>query len=504
MDQNNGGILGKINTPTTSVASGVWSLDSQFEAQSSSIWPLAFPQTTIANSCRFDDGSSDFLSKTFGSDGNQQIMTISFWMKRSDLSGTKEVISQGSGSACHINFQSSGTLEMNLRNSVDGGSNVFLITNRLFRDSSAWYHIVLALDTTQGTASNRAKLYVNGVQETSFGTENYPGQNGNLFFNEASAMQIGEDTGGSNSNFDGYLTEFIFIDGQQLLPTSFGIFNTVSNVWEPRAYTGTYGTNGYRLDFADSSALGNDVSGNNNDFTVNNLTSIDQTTDTCSNNFATWNPLVGSNAGGSTVYYPTLEDGNTKATPGNAAQNSIAVSTIGVSSGKWYAEFILISESDSGADSSIGVTDDLSAFQTENVQTSSQVLYSDSGSVHNRASSSSSGTSFSTGDIIGVALDLDNDNIYFSKNGTFINSGAPTSGATGTGAYSLGSGTNEYFFMVGDSRTGGSSVFRANFGNPSASISSGNADANGHGNFEYAVPSGYFALCTKNLAEFGG
>ena len=503
MDQNNGGILGKINTPTTTVASGVWSLDSQFEAQSSSIWPLAFPQTTIANSCRFDDGSSDFLSKTFGSAGNQQIMTISFWMKRSDLSGTKEVISQGSGSACHINFQSSGTLEMNLRNSVDGGSNVFLITNRLFRDVSAWYHIVLALDTTQGTASNRAKLYVNGVQETSFGTENYPGQNGNLFFNEASAMQIGEDTGGSNSNFDGYLTEFIFIDGQQLLPTSFGIFNTVSNVWEPSAYTGTYGTNGYRLDFADSSALGNDVSGNNNDFTVNNLTSIDQSTDTCSNNFATWNPLVGSNAGGSTVYYPTLEDGNTKATPGNAAQNSIAVSTIGVSSGKWYAEFILISESDSGADSSIGVTDDLSAFQTENVQTSSQVLYSDSGSVHNRASSSSSGTSFSTGDVIGVALDLDNDNIYFSKNGTFINSGAPTSGATGTGAYSLGSGTNEYFFMVGDSRTGGSSVFRANFGNPSASISSGNADANGHGNFEYAPPSGYFALCTKNLAEYG-
>ena len=144
----------------------------------------------VANSLRFNDGSSDFLSKTFSSAGNQQKMTISFWIKRSDLSGTKEVISQGSGSACHMNFQASGKLEMNLRNSVNGGSNVFLITNRLFRDVSAWYHIVLALDTTQGTASNRAKLYVNGVQETSFGTENYPSQNGNLFFNEIALCKL--------------------------------------------------------------------------------------------------------------------------------------------------------------------------------------------------------------------------------------------------------------------------------------------------------------------------
>ena len=503
MDQNNGGILGKINTPTTSVASGVWSLDSQFEAQSSSIWPLAFPQTTIVNSCRFDDGSSDYLNKTFGTPTNNDICTLSFWIKKTG-SSDHAIWSNGSTNADETNFvfQSSGKFEF--KEDVSSSATFQLITNRVFRDSSAWYHIVIAFDTTQSTSSNRVKLYVNGVQETSFSTETYPSQNTNVAINSNIAQYIGRRNRATDQYFDGYLAEMVFVDGQQLLPTSFGVFNTVSNIWEPRGYAGTYGTNGFRLDFADSSALGNDVSGNDNDFTVNNLTSIDQTTDTCSNNFATWNPLVGSNAGGSTEYYPTLEDGNTKATPGNAAQNSIAVSTIGVSSGKWYAEFILISESDSGADSSIGVTDDLSAFQTENVQTSSQVLYSDSGSVHNRASSSSSGTSFSTGDIIGVALDLDNDNIYFSKNGTFINSGSPTSGATGTGAYSLGSGTNEYFFMVGDSRTGGSSVFRANFGNPSASISSGNADANGHGNFEYAVPSGYFALCTKNLAEFGG
>ena len=465
MDQNNGGILGKINTPTTSVASGVWSLDSQFEAQSSSIWPLAFPQTTIANSCRFDDGSSDFLSKTFGSAGNQQIMTISFWMKRSDLSGTKEVISQGSGSACHINFQSSGTLEMNLRNSVDGGSNVFLITNRLFRDVSAWYHIVLALDTTQGTASNRAKLYVNGVQETSFGTENYPGQNGNLFFNEASAMQIGEDTGGSNSNFDGYLTEFIFIDGQQLLPTSFGIFNTVSNVWEPRAYAGTYGTNGFRLDFADSSALGNDVSGNNNDFTVNNLTSIDQSTDTCSNNFATMNPLNNEN---------TLSEGNLKIVTGS---NTGTAGTMGFSSGKWYFEVKV--DTAGGSYPFIGVV--------------LQERYPVS-SVGGGTARWVGNGGLSDGDIVGFAVDLDNNTFNAYINGSVLTE--PSSYIN----------TSDGTIPAGDwipAMSGVSSTFSVNFGNPPYSISSGNADANGYGNFEYAVPSGYYAICTKNLAEFG-
>ena len=465
MDQNNGGIIGKINTPTTSVASGVWSLDSQFEAQSSSIWPLAFPQTTIANSCRFDDGSSDFLSKTFGSAGNQQIMTISFWMKRSALGGTKEVISQGSGSACHINFQSSGTLEMNLRNSVDGGSNVFLITNRLFRDVSAWYHIVLALDTTQGTASNRAKLYVNGVQETSFGTENYPGQNGNLFFNEASAMQIGEDTGGSNSNFDGYLTEFIFIDGQQLLPTSFGIFNTVSNVWEPRAYAGTYGTNGFRLDFADSSALGNDVSGNNNDFTVNNLTSIDQSTDTCSNNFATMNPLNNEN---------TLSEGNLKIVTGS---NTGTAGTMGFSSGKWYFEVKV--DTAGGSYPFIGVV--------------LQERYPVS-SVGGGTARWVGNGGLSDGDIVGFAVDLDNNTFNAYINGSVLTE--PSSYIN----------TSDGTIPAGDwipAMSGVSSTFSVNFGNPPYSISSGNADANGYGNFEYAVPSGYYAICTKNLAEFG-
>ena len=513
MSRKNGGIIGPANTPVgglfSGVAGGVWRMNDVLNFVNNSQWPKA-PEN-IDNSLRFNDGSSDYLSFTPSSaPTSSRIATLSFWFKLSSISTNFNLFSANQSGLAHAaSFKillrdSNGRLELQ-QDDGSAGNDFSLRTNQLFRDSSAWYHLVAAYDTTQGTASDRIKLYINGSQVTSFSQENYPTQNLDLWLGDTDAHNVGRDVAYSASYYDGYMAEFVYIDGQQLTPSSFGETDSTTGIWKPKkigAISGA-GTNSFYLNFKDSSNLGNDASGNSNNFTANNLTSIDQTTDTCVENYATWNPLVGSNAGGSTEYYPTLEDGNTKATPGNAAQNSIAVSTIGVSSGKWYAEFILISESDSGADSSIGVTDDLSAFQTENVQTSSQVLYSDSGSVHNRASSSSSGTSFSTGDIIGVALDLDNDNIYFSKNGTFINSGAPTSGATGTGAYSLGSGTNEYFFMVGDSRTGGSSVFRANFGNPSASISSGNSDANGHGNFEYSVPSGYYALNTSNLNTYG-
>ena len=456
----------------------------------------------VANSVRLNNADNAYFSQT-PSASSGTTFTYSMWIKRGriGLNGylIRMVAADNSESDLVIE---SDKIRIQEYEGTSGTNKWKYITNRLFRDASAWYHIMYVVDTNNGTASDRVQLYINGVRETSFSTATNPSSGATSALSKGEARTFGGKA--SAGSFDGYMAECVYVDGTAKSTTDFGEFDEDSpTIWKPIDVSSmSLGSTGWYLDFEDSSSLGNDASGSNN-WTSNNLAAIDQTTDTCTNNFATWNPLVGSNAGGSTEYYPTLEDGNTKATPGNAAQNSIAVSTIGVSSGKWYAEFILISESDSGADSSMGVTDDLSAFQTENVQTSSQVLYSDNGSVHNRASSSSSGTSFSTGDIIGVALDLDNNNIYFSKNGTFINSGDPTSGATGTGAYSLGSGTNEYFFMVGDSRTGGSSVFRANFGNPSASISSGNSDSKGHGNFEYAVPSGYFALCTKNLAEFG-
>ena len=462
----------------------------------------------VANSLRFNSGSSDYLTRTSGTPTSNQKGTLSFWLKRSIL-GNKRIYSNyvGTDDYVFIDFRSDDKLRIN----VDDEGILNISTNRVFRDTSAWYHIVFAVDTTQGTASNRCKIYVNGVLETSFLTATYPNQNVGLNMFNASVSNgsvIGAFYNGSGyfEFQDGYFSEFCLIDGQQLDPTSFGEFDSDTNIWKPIDVSGlTFGNSGFYLDFEDSSALGNDKAGSNN-FTVNNLTAIDQSTDTCTNNFATWNPLVGSNAGGSTYYSPTLANGNLKATPGNNAQNPIAVSTIGVSSGKWYAEFVLVSETDSGNASMIGVTDNLSAFQTENTQSSSQIIYGDNGTVYNSRAGdpTDTGTTFSTGNIIGVALDLDNNYIYFSVNGTFISSGNPTSGASGTGGFALGSGTNEYFFMVGDSRDGNTSVFQGNFGGTQTfAISSGNTDGNGYGNFEYSVPANYYSLCSKNLAEYG-
>ena len=498
MNQDNGGVIGKINTPTTTLASGVWSLDSQFDSQSSSIWPLAFPQTTIANACRFNNDSADYLSRTPSSQGDLQKSTFSYWVKRSSL-GEQMILTTGSpdssGSLFQIYFESIDTLHIE----TDSPS---LITNRKFRDTAAWYHILVAVDTTQSTSSDRIKLYINGTQETSFSTEQYPSQNANLNFNKTNAHYIGTLLPPTyTAYYDGYMAEVIQVDGQQLLPTSFGAFNPVTNIWEPIAYAGTYGTNGFRLDFADSSALGNDVSGNDNDFTVNNLTSVDQSTDTCSNNFATMNPLDN--------YYAssTFSEGNLRIVT-SSANYTFNTSTLGASTGKWYCEVKVASTVPSADQNMIGISDTTSTSTTNNLGAGAYSWgYHGNGTVYNNGSSSSYGSTYTTNDIIGIALDLDNNKLYFSKNGTWQNSGDPTSGATGTGALSItassSNGTGNYFIACGDYDNAGGCTLDINFGSPPYSISSGNSDANGHGNFEYSVPSGYYALNTKNLAEFG-
>jgi hypothetical protein len=231
------------------------------------------------------------------------------------------------------------------------------------------------------------------------------------------------------------------------------------------------------------------------------LTSVDQSTDTCSNNFATLNPLSKNDAG--TV---TFSEGNLKTAHSGSDSRYTSYSTIGVSSGKWYTEFKI--DVSANPDIMTGIGSDIEEVnRTGNYLGSSSGTWgydSTDGSYYNNGSSSAYGNSYAAGDIIGIALDLDNNKLYFSKNGTFQNSGDPTSGSTGTGAISITA--NETYFMccchaTTSSRT---STYSANFGSPPFTISSGNADANGHGNFEYSVPSGYFALCTKNLAEFGG
>ena len=456
----------------------------------------------VANSLRFNGASSDDLVRTPSSSGNNNKNTLSVWLKRSRI-GEEDFIIYGltsSANRCKITFLDNDKLQINTI--VSSSNSLVYETTRKFRDISAWYHIVIAFDSTLSTAGDRVRLYINGTEETSFSTETHMGQNtSNFLSTSGTPVYIGSQASGNY--FDGYMAEFVFIDGQQLDATSFGEFDEDSpTIWKPKDVSGlTFGTNGFHLDFENSSSLGADVSGNSNNFTVNNLTSVDQSIDTCTNNFPTGNILLRPHSN------ITFSDGNLTATEGGSDWGSI-ISTIGASSGKWYAEV----KCTSGAATYFftGIASEDALMDTAGTagfagKFNYGVGYKENGQYRSDpsqgASYSSYGDSYGDGDIIGIALDLDNSKIYFSKNGTFQNSGVPTSGSTGTGAISITatSTAGNYFFVASPN----TSTVQFNFGSPPYSISSGNSDANGFGNFEYSVPSGYFSLCSKNLAEFG-
>ena len=458
----------------------------------------------VANSLRFNSGSSDNLSRTPSSASNKKTFTISFWLKTSVATGDYTLF-YAAGSGSHefkIGFDNSERIYIY---DFDGSAfNMLLKTNRVFRDISSWYHIVFAIDTTNSTEDDRIKIFVNGQQETSFSDRTNPSINHDTEWNGTGVHYIGRDA--SSSYINAYMAEVINIDGSQLNATSFGEFDSDSpTIWKPKDVSGlTFGTNGFHLDFENASSLGADVSGNSNNFTVNNLTSVDQSTDTCTNNFATLNPL--NAASGGTF---TLSEGNLRVKGADTIEGYTS-STIGFSQGKWYFEC----ESNFNTQGVVGITfdgdsgqvaDDVRSDRYPGNATYSYGYIFSSGNKITNSSGSSYGNSLATGDILGVAIELDNMKLYFSKNGTFQNSGVPTSGSTGTGAISLtGSGSTGFCFVtVGDNNNAGYGQIDFNFGSPFFAISSGNSDANGYGNFEYAVPSGYYSLNTKNLAEFG-
>ena len=447
----------------------------------------------VANSLRFDDGSSDDLQRTFGTSTNTDIFTISIWVKRSTL-GIDNFFVYSTGGNSDDNWFQVGWNSTD-KFVISAYNTVWLRTNRLFRDVSAWYHIVIKADSSQGTASNRLKLYVNGVEETSFSDDN----RGSISSSQTWGWNKTGNTGyvgskAGNNYYDGYMAEVVMIDGTALDPTSFGEFDEDSGIWKPIDVSGlTFGTNGFYLDFEDSSSLGNDAAGSNN-FTVNNLTAIDQTTDTCTNNFATLNSLDN--------YYAasTFSEGNCKivTTSGNITYNT---STIGFSSGKWYIE----NKVGTSSGSVIGPITGVSTGNNNDNKIGNRSDgwgYDYRGLVeHIGADVGGSFATYGAGDIIGVYIDLDNNELYFAKNGTLQNSGtglALTAGLT-------------YFFATGDNNNGVAITHEVNFGNPTYSISSGNTDPNGYGNFEYDPSAGtfdgssksFYALNTKNLAEFG-
>ena len=467
----------------------------------------------VANSLRFDDSGIDSLTRTQTA-GNRRTFTLSFWVKRSELGSDEAIfnINNGTNPYARIYFNDNGSFHID---DYDGSQDTDLRTTRFFRDVSAWYHIVIAYDTTQSTASNRIKLYVNGVQETSFSTETYPAQNFDTEYNNNSqVLEIGDFANGDS--FNGYLSEVIMIDGTALAPTSFGEFDEDSpTIWKPIDVSGlTFGTNGFYLDFENSSSLGADVSGNSNNFTVNNLTSIDQTTDTCTNNFITLNPLVLET---NRTDNQTYSEGNTIVIPDSHDNYATASSTIGLKgAGKWYWEAQIVwngTASNAYYPRTIGfVTHDYaySASYLDQDEESWAIIYQAGGGPgwrigHANSESNISGaTAMADGDTMIFALDLDNGKFYAGRNGTFYTSGDPTSGATGTGALATLDATDlSKFLFPAVTNASNATYYKFNFGNPAYSISSGNSDENGFGNFEYSVPSGYLAICSKNLAENG-
>ena len=451
------------------------------------------PGYEVANSCRFNKGSSDSLTRTPAGAGNRKTFTFSTWFKKGDFGGLEEALLYSEpDSNNYTAIRIDGSDKIRVLAVVSGGTtNGFdKKTTRVFRDPSAWYHIVVAVDTTQATDTNRVKIYVNGTQETVFDTNTFgAAQSFDTNINATSQQEIGMED--SVSFFGGYLAETVLIDGSQLTPTSFGEFDEDSpTIWKPKNVSGlTFGTNGFYLDYEDSSNLGNDIAGNG-DWTENNLAATDQATDTPTNNFATMNPLDN--------YYEsaTFSEGNCKIV-GSGSNYSAKTCTFGVSKGKWYYEAKCAAVSAASIEAMLGLIETIATSTTFFTGTSANsVGFYKGGSYYKGGSSSAYGSVWGANDILSIAFDLDNNAIYIAINGTWQNSADP---AAGSGGISLGTPSSGFYYP---STTEG--TFEMNFGGCSGfTVSSGNADADGYGNFEYAVPSGYFALCTKNLAEYG-
>ena len=465
----------------------------------------------IANSLKFESDNTENLTRTPSSASNQKTWTWSGWVKYTEPDLSPQTLwagGTGSGDGS-LNFRiDAGQITVNT------ASTALRNTSARFRDPSAWYHLVLVMDTTQSTANDRIKLYVNGSQITDFSTTNNPSQNADMGVNSAQLHALGRRSNAADRYLSGYMAEINFVDGTGLTPTSFGEYDDDSGIWKPKQYTGSYGTNGYYLDFEDSSSLGADDSGNSNNFTLNNIAAADQATDTPTNNFPVLNPLWNAY---NEVSRFTITEGGTAVT-GNQSQTLWrgVPATIPVNSGKWYWE-VEQGVSVNGILVGYGTTEDGTGFSvgwreltTISTDGGAKMMYSYNRGIYGYNASEDAwqygGGNFNTaGDIISVALDLDNGYAYFRQNGgSWFGSGDPSSGSNGTGAISVPWNSDGDFTIPVVTVPNNTQDCRVNFGGyTKTSISSGNADANGYGNFEYAVPSGYYAICSKNLAEYG-
>jgi hypothetical protein len=448
--------------------------------------------------------ASTYLTRTNSSAGSGTKFTISTWVKKgTNASGIPRIMEFYHSSSYYISLRfrddSSNRLDFY---SESNGAGVNLRTNRSFRDTSAWYHIVLAVDTTDATADDRMKMYINGVQETSFALRTNPSSSEDLGYNTSSATNYVGRKWENSDYFNGSMAHFHFIDGTAYAASDFGETDSTTGIWKPKtAPSVTYGTNGFFLKFENSGAFGTDSSGNSNTFTVNGT--MTQTIDTPSNVFCTLNP---NNASSNC----SLENGNT--TFGQSANDSGVMANLGFTQGKWYWEFKVVGGLPEGGIILNPMVKSFAALSTVGGTTNNTSLFrifNNTGATSNfRAMGSTVNTTvgasvtYAVGDIISVAVDADAGKIWFAKNGTYEGSGNPATGASPTYDWSSNLSSIEYIVPAFMSGTGTSSKQQCNFGNGvfgTTAVSSAENPDDGIGIFEYDVPAGYRALCTKSI-----
>lgn len=458
----------------------------------------------IDNSVKTEAGNNEWFYRSSPTASSTQTkFTFSFWHKRTQITGYPAdpyLMSQGSNARFHI----TGNANPTLRFMFDGNSTELESSPRI-RDTSAWYHIVLAVDTTQATASNRVKLYVNGEQ-ISWDNSAYPSQNATSTWMSTTNMYFNNYNGDGAYDASGYYAEVCVIDGQQLDPTDFGEFDSASAIWKPKDVSNlTFGNEGFYLDFKDSSDLGADVSGNNNDCTLNNISAVDQATDTPTNNFC----ILNSNF--IAYYYKAPTHGGTYIPMNGVNQYAGYTGTFGLTKGKWYYEtYVDMRDSTYGLTVLAGIHTLQGNYQANNFmvdntnQNSTAAYYMEGGHYYSwdsgaRVVDSSLGGvgSSNVGQFVGIALNLDDNQISFYLNGSAVTNGTnlalnDAGDETDAGTFALPA-----FSVYTNNHT-------VNFGGyTKAPISSPQSDANGYGTFEHAPPSGYYAICSKNLAEYG-
>ena len=438
----------------------------------------------IEQSLRVDSASSAYLSKTFNSAGNRKTWTLNFMLKRCNLSnGTAQKIistnvSTNDSTFMQLGFDTTDKLEL-------GIATVSLrSTTQVFRDTASFYNIHIKFDTTQATSSDRVKIAINGSYITSFSISNDPALNGDYGFGNASVHEIARNILASNHYGDFYLSELRYVNGQALDPNNFGEFDETYGHWKPKKYTGTYGTNGFYQKYANGANIGEDSSGNGNDFTATNLSATDIVLDSPTNNFAMLNVLQKVNAP------TTISEGSLKSiSPSNTWR--AVFGNFNMSSGKWYWEVV------KGGTLDVLIGIQLGSADWDNSNTrdlAGSILYNIfNGNKRVDGAETSYGATCTNGDIIGIALDMDSGTIEFYKNNASQGSIALSS-SSGSGEATISGHlyyANEFIFF----NFGQDSSFAGN------KTAQGNTDSNGIGDFYYEPPSGYLALCTANLPE---